>query len=73
VTEISPNLEVQARLLELRKLLQRASYEYYVLDAPNMEDSVYDALYHELQNLESQYPELITLDSPTQRVDKSFY
>jgi DNA ligase (NAD+) len=68
VTEISPNLEVQARLLELRKLLQRASYEYYVLDAPNMEDSVYDALYHELQNLESQYPELITLDSPTQRV-----
>ncbi|MFN9838109.1 MAG: NAD-dependent DNA ligase LigA [Pseudanabaena sp.] len=68
MTEISPNLEVQARLLELRKLLQRASYEYYVLDAPNMEDSVYDALYHELQNLESQYPELITLDSPTQRV-----
>jgi DNA ligase (NAD+) len=68
VTDISPNLEIQARLLELRKLLQRASYEYYVLDAPNMEDSVYDALYHELQNLESQHPELITLDSPTQRV-----
>ena len=68
MTDISPNLEIRARLLELRKLLQRASYEYYVLDAPNMEDSVYDALYHELQNLESQYPELITLDSPTQRV-----
>ncbi len=68
MTDISPNLEIQARLLELRKLLQRASYEYYVLDAPNMEDSVYDALYHELQNLESQHPELITLDSPTQRV-----
>jgi len=68
VTDISPNLEIQARLLELRKLLQRASYEYYALDAPTMEDSVYDALYQELQNLESQYPQLITLDSPTQRV-----
>jgi DNA ligase (NAD+) len=68
VTDISPNLEIQARLLELRKLLQRASYEYYALDAPSMEDSVYDALYQELQKLETQHPQLITLDSPTQRV-----
>jgi DNA ligase (NAD+) len=68
VTEISPNLEIQARLLELRKLLQRASYEYYALDTPSMEDSVYDALYQELQKLETQHPQLITLDSPTQRV-----
>ncbi len=68
MTETSPNLEIQARLLELRKVLQRTSYEYYVLDSPTMEDSVYDALYQELQAFEAQYPQLITPDSPTQRV-----
>lgn len=68
MTETFPNLEIQSRLLELRKVLQRTSYEYYVLDAPTMEDSVYDALYRELQALEAQYPQLITPDSPTQRV-----
>ena len=68
MTEIFPNFGIQARLLELRKVLQRTSHEYYVLDAPTMEDSVYDALYRELQALEAQYPQLITPDSPTQRV-----
>lgn len=58
----------ESRALELRKILQRTSYEYYVLDAPTIEDSVYDALYRELQNLEAAYPQLITPDSPTQRV-----
>ncbi|MBD2201985.1 NAD-dependent DNA ligase LigA [Calothrix sp. FACHB-1219] len=56
------------RVAELRQLLQQASYAYYVLDAPIMEDAVYDQLYRELQQLETQYPELITPDSPTQRV-----
>jgi DNA ligase (NAD+) len=56
------------RVRELQKMLQAASYAYYVLDAPNMEDSVYDLLYRELQDLELQHPELITPDSPTQRV-----
>ncbi|MFM7578920.1 MAG: DNA ligase LigA-related protein, partial [Microcystaceae cyanobacterium] len=56
------------RLSQLRQQLQAASYAYYVLDAPIMEDSVYDQLYRELQSLEAQYPELITPDSPTQRV-----
>ncbi|WP_254174349.1 NAD-dependent DNA ligase LigA [Planktothrix pseudagardhii] len=60
--------KMQQRVEELRKLLQKASYEYYVLDAPTMEDSIYDQLYRELQDLEQKYPELITLDSPTQRV-----
>ncbi|MBW4421962.1 MAG: NAD-dependent DNA ligase LigA [Myxacorys californica WJT36-NPBG1] len=60
--------EVQQRLHELRDLLQKASYAYYVLDAPLMEDAVYDQLYRELQTLEVQFPELITPDSPTQRV-----
>lgn len=59
---------VQPRIEELRQLLLKASYEYYVLDAPVMEDSVYDRLYRELQDLETQYPQLITPDSPTQRV-----
>ncbi|MBD2328961.1 NAD-dependent DNA ligase LigA [Alkalinema sp. FACHB-956] len=58
----------QQRVHELRKLLQRASYEYYVLDAPTMEDAVYDRLYRELVELEQAYPELVTPDSPTQRV-----
>ncbi|MBF2001681.1 MAG: NAD-dependent DNA ligase LigA [Synechococcales cyanobacterium M58_A2018_015] len=56
------------RAEELRRLLQKASYEYYVLDAPTLPDEVYDKLYRELQQLEQQYPELITPDSPTQRV-----
>lgn len=56
------------RVHELRKLLQQASYAYYALDSPIMEDAVYDQLYRELQTLEAQYPQLITPDSPTQRV-----
>ncbi|MGH1393440.1 MAG: NAD-dependent DNA ligase LigA [Trichormus sp.] len=59
--------EVQ-RAQELRQLLQQASYAYYVLDAPIMEDAVYDQLYRELQQLEIQYPDLVSPDSPTQRV-----
>ena len=39
------------RIEELRRLLQQASYAYYVLDAPTMEDTVYDRLYRELQEL----------------------
>lgn len=61
-------LEVKQRVEELRQLLQKASYAYYVLDNPIMEDAVYDQLYRELQQLESQYPQLITPDSPTARV-----
>lgn len=64
----SLTLEVKQRIQELRQLLQQASYAYYVLDNPIMEDAVYDQLYRELQQLETQYPELVTPDSPTQRV-----
>jgi len=56
------------RVSELRQLLQKASYAYYVLDRPIMEDTVYDQLYRELQKIETEYPELIAPDSPTQRV-----
>lgn len=58
----------QTRVQELRQLLQKASYAYYGLDTPMMEDAIYDQLYHELVDLETQYPQLITADSPTQRV-----
>ncbi|ESA34459.1 nad-dependent dna ligase [Leptolyngbya sp. Heron Island J] len=58
----------QQRAQELRSQLQKASYAYYVLDAPDLPDEVYDRLYRELQDLEIQYPDLITPDSPTQRV-----
>lgn len=57
-----------ARAQELRRLLDRAAHAYYVLDAPEMEDPVYDRLYRELLDLEATHPELIRPDSPTQRV-----
>ncbi len=60
--------KIQQRVQELRQLLQKASYAYYALDNPIMEDAVYDQLYRELQGLETQYPELVTAESPTQRV-----
>jgi DNA ligase (NAD+) len=56
------------RISELRTLLNTASYQYYVLDQPTLEDAVYDKLYRELQDLETANPELVTADSPTQRV-----
>ncbi|MCV3212745.1 NAD-dependent DNA ligase LigA, partial [Plectonema radiosum NIES-515] len=64
----SLTLKVKQRVQELRQLLQQASYAYYVLDSPIMEDAVYDRLYRELQQLETDYPEIVTPDSPTQRV-----
>jgi DNA ligase (NAD+) len=60
--------QAQVRVLELRKLIDRASRQYYLLDQPEITDAEYDALFRELVELETQYPELITPDSPTQRV-----
>ncbi len=66
MVQVTP--EVKQRVQELRQLLMSASYAYYVLDNPVMEDAVYDQLYRELSDLETQYPELVTPESPTQRV-----
>ncbi len=66
MSSITP--EIRQRIQQLRQQLQSAGYAYYVLDNPIMEDAVYDQLYRELQDLEAQYPELVTPDSPTQRV-----
>ncbi len=62
------NRNLAARADELRRVLERASYEYYVLDRPEISDLEYDRMFRELQQLEEQHPELRTLDSPTQRV-----
>lgn len=56
------------RIKELRDLLSKYSYEYHVLDQPSVNDAVYDSLFGELKSIESEHPELVTLDSPTQRV-----
>ena len=56
------------RAEELREQLRYHSYRYYVLDEPVISDGAYDALYRELQELEAAHPEMITPDSPTQRV-----
>lgn len=61
-------MDPKERLVHLRHLLQKAGVAYYVYADPIMPDSVYDTLYQELQSLERQYPDLITSDSPTQRV-----
>lgn len=53
---------------KLRDQLRHHSYRYYVLDDPEISDSQYDKLYKELLGLEIEYPDLITIDSPTQRV-----
>ena len=58
----------EKRLHELRQLMAKYSYEYYVLDDPSVSDAIYDGLMQELKKLEAEYPELITPDSPTQRV-----
>ncbi len=60
--------EAEQRVLELRRLIEEANYRYYVLDAPTIPDAEYDRLFRELQGLEAQFPELITIDSPTRRI-----
>ncbi|MGC9220554.1 MAG: NAD-dependent DNA ligase LigA [Solirubrobacteraceae bacterium] len=58
----------RARAAELRQLLDQHAHRYYVLDDPEIGDDAYDALLDELRGLEAAYPELITAESPTQRV-----
>jgi len=58
----------QQQIEHLREQLRRHNYHYYVLDDPLVPDSEYDRLFHRLRSLEEQHPDLITADSPTQRV-----
>ncbi|MDJ0973130.1 MAG: NAD-dependent DNA ligase LigA [Planctomycetota bacterium] len=58
----------RTRIQELREQIRDADHRYYVLDDPNISDTQYDALYRELVALETAHPELVTSDSPTQKV-----
>src|SRR3954466_5035688 len=60
--------DVQARVDELRAELNHHLHRYHVLDDPEISDAAYDRLYDELKALEEEHPELVTPDSPTQRV-----
>jgi DNA ligase (NAD+) len=60
--------DVQARLAALRDQIRRHDYLYYVKAKPEIADSAYDSLFRELSELERAHPELVTADSPTQRV-----
>ena len=61
-------ISAEARVEELREILRHHDHLYYVLDAPQIADGEYDRLYRELVELETEHPELIRSDSPTQRV-----
>ena len=61
-------LTAEKRINELRDLVRYHSRLYYELDAPELDDYEYDLLYHELLDLEGEFPELVTADSPTQKV-----
>src|SRR6185503_18156918 len=60
--------KARARAGELRRQIETHNHNYYVLDAPTIPDAQYDALFRELVELETHHPELVTPESPTQRV-----
>jgi len=62
------SLSIKKKIEALREQLRYHSYQYYVLDDPDIPDAEYDRLYQQLLALEKEYPELVTADSPTQRV-----
>ncbi|MCA3175337.1 MAG: NAD-dependent DNA ligase LigA, partial [Burkholderiales bacterium] len=61
-------MDAKQRIDELRQQIEAHNRAYYELNAPIVPDAEYDRLFRELQSLEQQHPELITSDSPTQRV-----
>jgi DNA ligase (NAD+) len=64
----SPNKDVGKKIEALREKIRRHEYLYYVLDQPEISDADFDKLMRELKDLEAEHPELLTADSPTQRV-----
>jgi DNA ligase (NAD+) len=56
------------RIAELRRLIRHHDEQYYILTAPEIADAEFDALMHELERLEAEHPDLVSIDSPTQRV-----
>lgn len=68
IEHAAPSARVVRRIEHLREQIRHHDYRYYVLDRPTISDAAYDALVRELQTLEAHYPDLVTPDSPTQRV-----
>lgn len=64
----SAAVDVSERAKQLREQLNRYAYEYYTLDQPTVTDAEYDGLMRELQQLESEHPQLKSDDSPTQKI-----
>ena len=60
--------DIQERVARLRETVNRHNYLYHTLDTPEVSDAEFDRLFHELKALESDYPDLVADDSPTQRV-----
>src|SRR5512142_668076 len=60
--------DAERKIEKLRDQIRRHEHLYYVLDAPEISDADYDALMNQLKKLEAEHPDLITPDSPTQRV-----
>lgn len=65
---MNSNQSIATSIAQLRQAIEQHDYNYYVLDAPTVPDSEYDRLFSQLRELEQQHPELISSDSPTQRV-----
>ena len=65
---MAPKETAEAEIEQLRDTLRQHEHLYYVLDKPAITDAEYDALMHRLKHLEEEHPELITPESPTQRV-----
>ena len=65
--------EAQRRLAELREQVRYHSRKYYTEDDPEISDFEYDQLYRQLETLEGEYPELVTADSPTQKIGGAVY
>src|SRR5919199_1046001 len=65
---VAESVDVRGRIEDLREQIRKHNRLYYVEDAPEISDAEYDALYKELEDLEAAHPELVTPDSPTQRV-----
>ena len=73
---MSNPITIRERLVHLKKLISEHNYHYYVLDDPLISDAEFDKIFLEIKGIEDLSPELITIDSPTQRVggepNKSF-
>lgn len=67
---MKPSEQVRQRVLALHRTIEEHNYRYHVLDAPIISDAQFDALVQELKDLEGRYPQLVTPDSPTQRVQE---